>query len=125
VETQLLESESELRAGLPVVTVRGELIEHTGPRLRQTLCEAAARSPHVLIDMRRLESMDSSGLAVLLRASKDMHPARLHFFGFTPRMLRLLELTGLDEIFDIHATEDDARVQVGHPTDHREPLPAR
>jgi anti-anti-sigma factor len=114
VEVQLLESGSELRAGLPVVTVRGELIEHTGPRLRQTLSEAAARSPHVLIDMRGLESMDSSGLAVLLRASKELHPARLHFFGFTRRLERLLELTGLDEIFDIHATEEEAHARASY-----------
>jgi anti-sigma B factor antagonist len=88
--------------GRVVVRLRGELDIGTVPiledRLRQALDGGGRR---LVIDLRGLEFMDSTGLTLLLRwgrgAQQDGY--ELALVRGAPRVHRLFELTGLDELF--------------------------
>lgn len=111
---ELMETEVRRQGHPAVVDVRGEIIGHTGPLLKKAIREAMGQERDVLVNLQAVESMDSSGLAALIDVVRQSHPATIHFFGCTNRVRRLFELTGLDEIFDIHASEDEAMAHAAH-----------
>jgi anti-sigma B factor antagonist len=55
------------RDGLTFVEVEGELDLSTSPRLAETLAELAGADRRIVLDLRSLRFMDSTGLAVILR----------------------------------------------------------
>ncbi|HWF73807.1 MAG TPA: STAS domain-containing protein [Solirubrobacteraceae bacterium] len=85
-----------------VLRLVGELDLESAPELDRQLCELAAQSPgRLLIDLRGLEFMDSSGLAVMVRAQRS---ARDNGHGLALRpgptqVQRLFELTGVVQHF--------------------------
>ena len=110
MEKQLLETHLRRREGMPVVDVRGEVIAYTGPLLKKALLEAVdgGAQPHVLVNMQDVESMDSSGLGALLEAAKQARPSTLHFCECIRHVQRVFEITGLDRMLDLHASEEEA-----------------
>lgn len=90
-----------------VITARGQLDVATAPDFRQTLVEAQyGGEQRVLIDLEGIEFIDSMGLGVLLGALKRArsHQGQLVVACSRPRTLRLLELTGLDQV--LHLVDD-------------------
>jgi anti-anti-sigma factor len=92
----------EMDTGERQVTVAGEIDIATAPQLDKALAETHGQ---VVLDLRNVPFMDSSGIRVLL-----VHKARLDGDGGHLRLLigseeitRLLELTGLTETFDIES----------------------
>ena len=106
----LLETQVRILETIPIVDVRGELIGHTGPQLRQAIRDAASRSSQVLVNLCAVDSMDSSGLGMLLDMVKGGIPAgtSLHFCACSRRVQRLFEITNLDRVFDVHESEEEA-----------------
>ena len=100
----LLEIAVEDRGGWRVVTGTGQLDVATAPELRQKLVEAQyGGQAHVLVDLDGIEFIDSMGLGVLIGGLKR---ARTHQRQFVvacsqPRILRVLELTGLDDVLRV------------------------
>lgn len=90
-----------------VVTVTGELDAGTVVRLRDGLVAARAGAPvppsAVVLDLSRLEFLDSGGLALLLEVHQECAAAgqALTVVGATRPVLRPLELTGLDQVFTV------------------------
>ena len=64
----------------------------------------------IILDLRNVGVVDSCGLATLVSINKQIGQAdgTLALFGLSGMILRLLELTRLDRVFEVHATEDDA-----------------
>ncbi len=81
-----------------VVKVAGEIDVQTAGQLRETLEELSRGSHDVVLDMAQVEFMDSTGLGLLLSARKR---GRLSLRGLSDRALRLMQMTGLYETFDI------------------------
>jgi anti-anti-sigma factor len=85
-----------------VLTLAGELDLESAPELDRQIRAVEAENPgRLLIDLRGLQFMDSSGLAVIVRAGRS---ARDNGHGLTLRpgsvqVQRLFELTGLLERF--------------------------
>ena len=110
---ELLQVDVRDQGGWRVVTASGQLDVATAPEFRQTLVEAQyGGETHVLVDLDGIEFIDSMGLGVLVGGLKR---ARAHQCQFAvacshPRILRLFELTGLDEVLrvvpDLHAVLD-------------------
>lgn len=105
---------TERVAGGWLVAVSGEVDLHTAPRLRAALDEAvnaAERAPQtpsppsVLVDVARVSFMDSTGLGELMAAHKALggHGGRLVLVVSTERVARLLSLTGLTDVLEVHA----------------------
>jgi anti-sigma B factor antagonist len=85
-----------------VVILEGELDLATAPQLERALREVQATSPgRILIDLRDLGFMDSTGLAVIVRAqlAADTSGHRLALGHPPPQVKRLLQITGLVDLF--------------------------
>jgi len=84
--------------GVPLLDVRGELDLASSPMLEQALERVIATSPSmVIIDLRELEFMDSTGLSVLIRAHQRALQGshRLGIVNGSRQIRRLLSLTGV------------------------------
>lgn len=85
-----------------VIQLAGELDLESAPQLERQLQELVAISPgRLLIDLSGLEFMDSSGLAVIVRAQRTArdHGHTLALRPGPSQVQRLFELTGLLERF--------------------------
>lgn len=83
-----------------VIEVTGELDLASSPALEEELQRAAASStPLVIVDLRRLEFMDSTGLSVLVKAHQRAidNGQRLGIVRGPQQVERLLNLTGVAE----------------------------
>ena len=87
-----------------VVVVSGALDVTTLPRVREQLELAAAGRPaRLVVDLASCTFVDASALAVLLDLHRRMSRSGglLTLRGSSPRVLRLLSLTGLRRVFDL------------------------
>lgn len=103
-----LEDRSE--AGWTVVAVAGELDLHTSPRLRERLLELIDEGHRsVAVDLSGVGFMDSSSLGALVMCLKRMreHEGRLALVGVQASPMKVLQLTGLDRIFQILGSAAD------------------
>lgn len=93
-----------------VIEVSGELDLASSPALQQRLEQgAAASAPTVVVDLRKLEFMDSTGLSVLVRAHQRATEADRRFgvVKGPPQVQRLLDLTGVAERLTIIDSPDE------------------
>lgn len=98
-----------------VVSIEGELDIHTAPELEQAFDTILARGGRsVVVDLVGLEFIDSAALAALLRALPRFRSRGGRFLLVTEdrRILRTLEITGLDRTFDIEPRLGSAVEQV-------------
>jgi len=84
--------------GVTVLVLKGELDVSTSAELERELDRLGGRDS-VVVDLRELQFIDSTGLSVLVRAHQRAVEAG-RSFALVPgsgQAQRLLELTGLDE----------------------------
>ena len=101
----------DLSEGVPVVAVRGEVDFGSAPRLRELLVATAMEGHHrVVVDLRAVDFLDSTGLGVLVGALKRYRTLHgdLHLVISTSRIRSVFELTGLTNAFPIHDTVGSA-----------------
>jgi|SRR5580704_17342935 anti-sigma B factor antagonist len=97
--------------GVPVLLVRGEIDVASAPEFHASLSDLIGQGPEIIIvDMSDVSFIDSTGLGVLVGAEKQMRDAgqALRLVVTQPQIIRLLELTGLDEVFTILSNGNDA-----------------
>ncbi len=92
-----------------LVEVRGELDLASGPRLEAELGKISADTRLVIIDLRRLEFMDSTGLSIIVRAHQRLAAAgcELGLVRGSPQVQRLLDLTGVAERLRLVAAPEE------------------
>ncbi len=93
--TPILTVESNRVDGTDVLTLHGEIDMSSAPDLELAL---DGLGPEVVVDMRDVGFMDSSGIAVLVRASSDGRRIRIHA---SRPVSRILDVTGLDDTFEV------------------------
>ena len=96
----------------------GELDAYTGPELREELAgaiEAGAR--FVVLDMAKVEYMDSVGLGIIVGAAKraEEREGNLAVIAPRPNVLRVFEISGTRELLNVVATLAEARERLGWP----------
>jgi anti-sigma B factor antagonist len=94
-----------------VVTVDGEVDVYTAAQLRQTLDqEIAAGNIRLVVDLDNVGFLDSTGLGVLVGRLKLVRndSGWLRIVCSSERILRVFRITGLDKVFGIHPTVEDA-----------------
>jgi anti-anti-sigma factor len=107
---------AQLDDGVRVVAVRGELDLSTASDLEGPLEEAiAARDAAVLIDLSDCEFIDSTGIALIVRAWQRLDRAadgegegRVVLCSDNEQVRRVLEITGLEISIAIHGSRDEA-----------------
>ena len=94
-----------------VVAVRGEIDLFTAPELKSALAEAI-ESGHtrIVVDLTDTTFLDSTALGVLIGAIKRLrsHEGRLTIVNVDESIGKTFEITGLDQIFPISGTRDEA-----------------
>ena len=107
-------AEESSAEGAHVIRVRGEIHVSTAPEFTQRLSAAIESGKTAMVlDMSGVEFIDSTGLSVLLnglRLVTQMH-GRMAIVCANPTVLRLFEITSLDETFDIF---DDRPAAIAH-----------
>jgi anti-sigma B factor antagonist len=94
-----------------VVTVAGEVDIYTSPALKAALAGVAAEGCGlVVVDLDRVGFIDSSGLGVLVGALRRSREAGgdLRVVSGNDTVGRILRITGLDAVFSLHTTLDEA-----------------
>jgi anti-sigma B factor antagonist len=94
-----------------LINLEGEVDVYTAPQLKQqiiSLLDAGAQ--HIMVDLSAVEYLDSTALGVLIGGLKRLRErdGSLDLICPSPRIKRIFEITGLDKIFDIFATQDEA-----------------
>ncbi len=94
-----------------VLSVGGEIDVYTAPQLRQRLIELVEQgSQHIVVDMEQVEFLDSTGLGVLVGGLKRVRAldGSLRLVCAQERILKIFRITGLEKVFGIYPTVDDA-----------------
>jgi anti-sigma B factor antagonist len=100
-----------------VLAVGGDLDLNTAPELLQALIRLVdAGERAVVVDLAGVEFCDSSGLSVLVRVRNRLTGlgGSLALAGPTPIVQRVLEVSGLDEIFGTYPSVEAARDASAH-----------
>ena len=97
--------------GIEVVDVGGQIDIYTAPRLRELLIDLVSKTSYQLVvNMDKLEFLDSTGLGVLVGGLKRVraHDGSLDLGCTRERILKIFRITGLTQVFGIHETVDQA-----------------
>jgi anti-anti-sigma factor len=103
----------EIEHGVQTISVRGELDLSTAPELEGPLDQALGdgRGP-VLIDLSQCEFIDSTGIALIVRAWQRLDSGEngraLVLCSQNHQVRRVLEITGLELSIPVHQTRDEA-----------------
>ena len=90
--------------GAAIIAVTGELDLRTSPQLEKALGRAFdAGAELVILDLRRIEFMDSTGLRVLLSAHQRAHESgrRFALVRGADQVERVLTLTGVRDLLTV------------------------
>jgi anti-sigma B factor antagonist len=97
---------------LTVVRVAGEVDVASAPELEKVLEGLPATGVDIVVDLTDVTFLDSTGLGVLVgvwnRCEKTDPPSRLSLVVATAEIERLLEVTGLTDVFETHKSLAEA-----------------
>jgi anti-sigma B factor antagonist len=93
-----------------IVRLAGELDLYNAPDVRAALADATSSGPQrVIVDLSQVEFIDSTALGVLIEARTKLSNWKgLHLAGPGLETRRALEISGLDRLFAVHQTVDEA-----------------
>jgi anti-sigma B factor antagonist len=106
-----LELETSERDGLTVLTLRGEIDVYTAPRMRQAIVDLVdAGSLNIVVDMEKVDFLDSTGLGVLVEGLKRVRTrgGSLSIVVTQDKIVKIFDITGLNKAFHIHGSLEDA-----------------
>jgi anti-sigma B factor antagonist len=99
-----------------VLAVRGEIDLFTAPELKQVLAESIeAGRIRIIVDLTETTFLDSTALGVLIGAVKRLRSrdGALAIVNTDDNIAKTFEITGLDQIFTILGTREEAVEAVG------------
>ena len=93
---------------IPVVHVAGEVDIHNTESLQLCLARELAEHPKgLVVDLLDVRFLGSAGLHVLLEA-RDQAAFELHLVAFGSPVPRVLQISGLNQLFRVHPAVPDA-----------------
>jgi len=104
----------EDKDGIQIISVSGEVDLYSAHRLRDLIWRAKEQAggdpPRVVVDLSGVEFIDTAGLEVLLEEwnTSRQFDGRLCLVAQQGPITRLLELTGLSELFNLYAEPEVA-----------------
>ncbi len=98
------------RPGSTLVEVEGEIDLSTAPQLQRALLASAEGSPEVVVDLRGVTFIDSTGVGVLFRVSKQVAAAggEVRLVCGPGAVRRVLKVSGLDRLVPVADGPDTA-----------------
>lgn len=95
----------------PIIELEGEVSVYTAPQLKQQMLNHHGQGiKHSVVDLTNVDYLDSTALGVLIGGLKQARDkdGNLVLVCPSPKIRRVFMVTGLDKIFDIFDTVDDA-----------------
>ncbi|MBO8170623.1 MAG: anti-sigma F factor antagonist [Bacillaceae bacterium] len=112
-----LEIDLEQRDRILIVRLKGELDHHTSDELKKQLESAIEEADiqHIILSLKNLQFMDSSGIGVILGRYKKISQKQgeMVVCSINPTIKRLFELSGLFKILKLKESEEDALHMLG------------
>jgi anti-sigma B factor antagonist len=99
------------QGGRTIVEVGGEIDVYSAPTLRDQLNSLVGDGHYdLVVDMRQVDFLDSTGLGVLVGGLKRVrqHDGSLQLVCAQDRVLKVFRITGLTKVFAIHDNVEDA-----------------
>jgi anti-sigma B factor antagonist len=109
--TDFSSDRTQLRPGLGLVALSGEVDIYTAPRFKNDLVALIDEGATVVVvDLADVTFIDSTALGVLISGVKRLHEVdgRLLIVAATRPVSRILAITGLDTVLDIYPSRDEA-----------------
>jgi len=101
----------EDKSGIRVCVVEGDIDINTSPQAKKLFDKVIKdKSAKVLINLEKVEYIDSSGLATLVEILKNIkgYGGRLKLASLSNKVKSLFEITKLEKLFDISDSQDEA-----------------
>jgi anti-sigma B factor antagonist len=98
-----------------VISLAGEVDLYTAPEFKQQLLEVIGQGgKQVIVDFTNTTFIDSTTLGVLVGGVKRLRTngGQLSLVCSDRNITKIFEITGLDRVFQIHATRDEAVAQL-------------
>ncbi|MEY2555195.1 MAG: anti-sigma factor antagonist [Verrucomicrobiota bacterium] len=99
-----------LSGSVNIFPLEGEIDLHVSPRVESSLASMIAKRPgHVVVDFSGVTFIDSSGLAVLIKAMQDVkeYGGKLTLAGINNDVRSIFEIARLDQVFLIDPRDDE------------------
>jgi anti-sigma B factor antagonist len=99
-----------------VISLAGEVDLYTAPEFKQQLLEVIGNGgKQVVIDFTNTTFIDSTTLGVLVGGVKRLRTngGQLSLVCSDRNITKIFEITGLDRVFTIYGTRDEALSQIG------------
>jgi anti-sigma B factor antagonist len=106
-----LQIDVEQRDHHTVLSPQGDVDFATGPELRQQITDTLVSGDvNLVVDLLGVDFIESTGLGALIggRRRAQALNGSLSLVCDEEQLLRIFEITGLDKVFDIYATVDEA-----------------
>lgn len=98
-----------------LVTINGELVLTDSQQIKEEVKQAIEKDGRfqVVIDLSKVDFIDSSGLGVLIGWFKTVNQAqgKIAYVCLTEYVSKIISLAKLDKIFPIYATAEEALAQ--------------
>ena len=94
-----------------VISLSGEVDLYTAPEFKQQLLDVIGKgAKNVIVDFSNTTFIDSTTLGVLVGGVKRLraNDGQLALVCSDRNITKIFEITGLDRVFTIHATRDEA-----------------
>src|SRR5436190_9456595 len=102
--------------GVYVISLVGEVDLYTAPEFKQQLLDViASGGKDVVVDFSNTTFIDSTTLGVLVGGVKRLRAqdGRLSLVSSDRNITKIFEITGLDRVFTIYPTRDEALAKTG------------
>ena len=99
-----------------VIALTGEIDLYTAPEFKQQLLDVIEKGgKQVVVDLTDTTFIDSTTLGVLVGGVKRLRPngGQLSIVCSDRNITKIFEITGLDRVFTIYGTRDEAVAQLG------------
>jgi anti-sigma B factor antagonist len=96
---------------LPILEVEGEVDVYTAPKLKSRILDKIDQGFYkLIIDLTKVDFIDSSGLGVLVGGLKRVgpHKGKVILVINKSNIMKIFNITGLDKVFAIYQKTDDA-----------------
>ncbi len=101
--------------GHTIIEVGGEIDVYTAPKLRDQISELVADGNYsIVIDLEKVDFLDSTGLGVLVGGLKKLraHDGSMQLICTQERLLKIFRITQLAKVFSIYESQADALAAV-------------
>jgi len=102
-----------------VIALTGEVDLYTAPEFKQQLLDVIAQgASHVIVDLTDTTFIDSTTLGVLVGGVKRLrtNDGQLSLVSSDRNITKIFEITGLDRVFTIYGSRDEAVAGIGSAT---------